>query len=481
MSAATTRDLPQSAGPACRARCPSDGAEYYPSDVSGRTIAAYEGIARSYAETWFEDDVMEEMIERFCALLDVPGEVLDAGCGPGRDVLSMAKRGTRAVGLDLSSRMLEEARGRVPDALFRQVDFRRLPYPDSTFAGIWSCACLQHLPDGQLTQVLKEFRRTVKPGGVLGVSVEEGSGEFLDSAGRYRRLQSKEECISSLAGAGFRPVSVSGVTAIKATPGGARNKRWLQVLAIAPENHTDELSKPNDTTCYFCPGRLFDVNRSLAVPAADSILWGDSAVFVTPDVAPVVDGHLLLITTGHTLCLGACDSRAWQRMQAAQELVRRLFDEAYGLPTVFLEHGPARPKEAGACVDHCHLHCLPTALPLRGALDRRLGVGQNVSLEELGRWHASGRSYIYVDDESGRFAYPASDLPSQYLRQLVRSFGDGHGWRWQSTCQSANTKHSFRQTVAQLSPYADRIMLEGRTTNSPAAGVRDDVGTTHTP
>jgi len=58
--------------------------------------------------------------------------VLDAGCGYGRLSYWFVKKGFRVVGVDISQRMIVEARKRVPDATFLQHDLR-FPYWDSLF------------------------------------------------------------------------------------------------------------------------------------------------------------------------------------------------------------------------------------------------------------------------------------------------------------------------------------------------------------
>jgi hypothetical protein len=52
---------------------------------------------------------------------------------------------------------------------------RRLPF-GRIAAGIWAMASLLHLPREQAPLVLAEFGRLLTPGGVLCLSVKEGSG-----------------------------------------------------------------------------------------------------------------------------------------------------------------------------------------------------------------------------------------------------------------------------------------------------------------
>jgi len=64
-------------------------------DVLSKTIRVYDEVASKYAETWFDDPVMEPALEEFLQHLELPGEVLDVGCGPGRDVLPWQREVSR--------------------------------------------------------------------------------------------------------------------------------------------------------------------------------------------------------------------------------------------------------------------------------------------------------------------------------------------------------------------------------------------------
>jgi SAM-dependent methyltransferase len=70
-------------------------------------------------------------------LLDrATGPVLDVGCGPGRHVGALARRGVLALGVDVSPEAVRLARGRGAAALEGSI-FDRLPG-----AGTWRCALL---------------------------------------------------------------------------------------------------------------------------------------------------------------------------------------------------------------------------------------------------------------------------------------------------------------------------------------------------
>jgi SAM-dependent methyltransferase len=418
-----------------------------------RTVRAYVPHVDEFQRCWLEDRVMEQYLDRFVAHLDRPGSVLDVGCGPGRDVRWLTDRGVEAVGVDLCHPMLAAAAEVVPGAVFRLMDVRSLAYPPETFAGVWACAILHHLPAEQLPVALAELARVLRPGGVLAAAVEEGDLVYDDSWGRYRRQATAAGFTQALKVAGFTPCAetLPGESDKGPLPPSGP-KRWLNVLA----RKTGPAAQ-GEAGCPFCPDDRFAWNRTVGLPAAGSILWGDEDLFVVPDLAPLVDGHLLVVTTRHHRCVGAAGGLI-AAVRAAQQRVARLFATVYDSPTLFVEHGPARCGAAGACVDHAHVHCLPLRLAVAPAVERLLRTpGRPAALEDLAGLSAAGRSYLYVEDEGGGIAFPVDVLPSQFFRQLVAAELRQAEWRWQSACRRPESAAAFRRTLGRLASATDGL------------------------
>jgi ubiquinone/menaquinone biosynthesis C-methylase UbiE len=97
--------------------------------------------------------------------------VLEVGCGLGDDVFRMAERvapGGKVVGVDASSRMIEEACSRAPanPAIeFRRADARRLPFSEACFDRCRTDRTLQHIE--RPLEAIREMVRVLKPGGLL--------------------------------------------------------------------------------------------------------------------------------------------------------------------------------------------------------------------------------------------------------------------------------------------------------------------------
>lgn len=96
------------------------------------------------------------------------GPILDIGCGAGRHLEALRRRGLAVVGLDLSPELLCRAGGRVGGRVVR-ADMRRLPFGPGVFrAAISMFTSFGYFRDPEENRdVLREARRVTAPGGGL--------------------------------------------------------------------------------------------------------------------------------------------------------------------------------------------------------------------------------------------------------------------------------------------------------------------------
>ena len=119
-----------------------------------------------------------------------PGDaVLDLGCGPGdhtRELAALVAPGGRAVGVDLSSNMIDEAFRRQPlsaaPVTFEQGDAQKLHFASGTFDACRTERMLCHVPDCEVA--LREMVRVVRPGGRVGILDVDMAGVLIDNSDR---------------------------------------------------------------------------------------------------------------------------------------------------------------------------------------------------------------------------------------------------------------------------------------------------------
>ncbi|NEU58919.1 class I SAM-dependent methyltransferase [Halorussus sp. MSC15.2] len=155
-------------------------------------------------------ETFRDLLDSFVESLDGPA-VLDAGCGPGRDVEYFLTRGLDPVGIDLARGMVEYARENRPGR-YLQMDVRRLGFESDRFDGLWCPASLFFVPPEEMETALSEFVRVLRPGGVARVGFKLGDGpvevEKWDATTVEYHV-SESEARGLLEAAGFRVESVS--------------------------------------------------------------------------------------------------------------------------------------------------------------------------------------------------------------------------------------------------------------------------------
>jgi SAM-dependent methyltransferase len=117
---------------------------------------------------------------------DVTGKaVLDAACGPGLYAAELVRRGARVTGFDQSPRMVEICRERVGEADFRVHDLADpLGWLSDGSVDLVLFALALHYVDDRVA-ALSEFRRVLRPGGALVLSIGHPTGDWLRNGGSY--------------------------------------------------------------------------------------------------------------------------------------------------------------------------------------------------------------------------------------------------------------------------------------------------------
>lgn len=102
--------------------------------------------------------------------------VLDLGCGAGRHVIALAKKGFQIYGLDVSPTALKETKERLKqEGLKAKLElgniYKKLPYRDNFFDGVISIKVLHHGKILRIKKLIEEIERVMRSGGILMVEV----------------------------------------------------------------------------------------------------------------------------------------------------------------------------------------------------------------------------------------------------------------------------------------------------------------------
>lgn len=113
---------------------------------------------------WFRD----QEADLVCRLLQLPtgSKLLEAGCGTGRILIPLTRRGYDCYGIDPSEQMLAVLKVKQllqPDRILLG-DIEDIPFQAESFDGVYTTNVLQWLPDGY-EKSFREMSRVVKRGG----------------------------------------------------------------------------------------------------------------------------------------------------------------------------------------------------------------------------------------------------------------------------------------------------------------------------
>jgi SAM-dependent methyltransferase len=171
-------------------------------EIEAYTIGHY----NQNAEAFWHGTKDHDVTQNYAAFLepfpkDKKLDILDLGCGPGRDVNYFQSLGHRPVGLDGSEVFCEMARQLTGCRILHQT-FLNLDLPSLSFDGIFANAALFHVPSQELPRVLDDLHPALRPGGILFLSNPRGDGEGWSGQryGHYMQFKASKLCLEE---AGF--------------------------------------------------------------------------------------------------------------------------------------------------------------------------------------------------------------------------------------------------------------------------------------
>src|SRR5215469_12476117 len=141
-------------------------------DPLTRTIRDdYDRLAQEYAQRIYDElrhkPLDRALLDRFADAVRGRGDVCDMGCGPGQVARYLYHRGVSVFGLDLSPKMVDQARALNPDITFREGDMLNLAMPSGILAGIAAFYAIVNIPTRHHRAVFEQMVRVLKQNGLL--------------------------------------------------------------------------------------------------------------------------------------------------------------------------------------------------------------------------------------------------------------------------------------------------------------------------
>jgi ubiquinone/menaquinone biosynthesis C-methylase UbiE len=153
----------------------------------------YDSVAKEYAETFSDEHEKkpkdQEILHRFSQEIGDRKPVWDLGCGPGQTTRYLKNLGIEISGLDLSEKILGQARTIHPEIHFQKGNILELDFENDSIAGAVAFYAIVHFTEKQVGIACREVFRVLEPGGIFlftyhvgeePIHVEEFLGKKID-------------------------------------------------------------------------------------------------------------------------------------------------------------------------------------------------------------------------------------------------------------------------------------------------------------
>lgn len=180
------------------------------------------------AEDFFNNTVNADMSATYNIfednLLEKNGEILDLGCGSGRDAKHFLDSGFSVTALDLSPILAKKASQFIGQDVI-VADMKNLNFQDR-FIGIWACASLLHLLEDEVLETIKRCHKALKKDGVLYASFKYGENSY-EKDGRSFTCFTRDKFLNLIEGLDFYYRATFETGDVRPR---RENEKWLNVI-----------------------------------------------------------------------------------------------------------------------------------------------------------------------------------------------------------------------------------------------------------
>lgn len=200
-------------------------------DKKLQTVATYNASAESLSEKFDSQPARVGDIDRVFGYMEKSRpNVLEIGCGNGRDAVEIIKRTPDYLGIDISENLVALARHKVPEVHFEVADVESYAFSQNLDI-VFAFASLLHVPKESLKEILKRAFFSLNDGGIFFLSLKYAD-EYeevtkTDSFGVRTFYLYSQKDIKDVAG-GFSVIE-SGVVEL-------RGQKWLEVVMKKTDN-----------------------------------------------------------------------------------------------------------------------------------------------------------------------------------------------------------------------------------------------------
>ena len=182
----------------------------------------------NYADEFYKNTVNVEFAttqEHFLAKLKNGSNILDFGCGSGRDTRFFLEQGYSVEAVDGSKELCKLA------CKYTGIEVKNMLFEELSevekYDGIWACSSILHLPLGELADVMKKMAIALKEDGIIYTSFKYGNFEG-ERNGRYFTDMTEEKFAKFLSEIDSLDIEEQWIT-LDVRPGRGE-ERWLNLI-----------------------------------------------------------------------------------------------------------------------------------------------------------------------------------------------------------------------------------------------------------
>jgi len=182
-----------------------------------------------------------------------------------------------------------------------------------------------------------------------------------------------------------------------------------------------------------------------------NILYESENFFIVPALGQLgIEGYLLLCSKKHYIGLGDIPETYYPELENFLDKTTNVVSSVYGPDILVFEHGPKLScHKGGGCLDHAHLHLVPTSVDVMDFLNKIFKPKKINSLDKLKKiFKKQKSSYLFLIDQSKKryVIEPTIPIPSQYIRQIIASKMGVKNWDWRINPD----RKTFIKTIKRL-------------------------------
>ncbi len=188
-----------------------------------------------YATQYYEDTVnleLDDIRDEFIEYLPENSEIMDLGCGSGRDSLYFIERGFDVTAVDGSIELCDLASIHIGQDVLN-LKYNELDFTD-VFDGVWACASFTHSTLKELKEVLGKIKESLKDGGILFLSFKYGDFDGVRHNKYYKYYRTNE--IRNILGE-YNEFNILKINKVNDIRQARSEEKWIHVIVKKEEKN----------------------------------------------------------------------------------------------------------------------------------------------------------------------------------------------------------------------------------------------------